>query len=302
MLLEPLGGLAAKRLVVVADGALHFVPFAALPVPGRQEPLLLEHEVVKQPSLQALRALRAKPERAARPGSVALLADAVLQPNDPRLGGAPAAPPDAQRELLRSASDGGRIALERLPYTRDEALAIAELVSPAARLQALDFDASRETALSPELARYKIVHFATHALVNDRQPALSGLVLSLFDRHGQHRDGFLRLHDVYNLRLRAELVVLSACRTALGAEVRGEGLVGLTRGFMYAGAPRVVASLWDVQDRATAELMKRFYARMLQHGETPAAALRSAQLALLSDPRFSSPHAWAGFELIGEWR
>jgi CHAT domain-containing protein len=123
---------------------------------------------------------------------------------------------------------------------------------------ALDFEASRETVLSEPLRQARVVHFATVALMNGEHPELSGLVLSLVDKTGRSRDGFLRLHDVYNLELDADLVVPSACRTAVGRVVRGEGVVSLTRGFMYAGAPRVLASLWDVRDEASSELMKRF--------------------------------------------
>jgi CHAT domain-containing protein len=125
-------------------------------------------------------------------------------------------------------------------------------------------------------------------------------VLSLVSRDGQPQDGFLRPHDIYNMRLAADLVVLSACRTALGRDVRGEGLVGLTRGFMYAGAPRVAASLWDVRDQQTADLMTRFYQFVLKDGLRPAAALRAAQLAMLKDPARRAPSHWAGFILQGE--
>src|SRR5205823_10284911 len=143
----------------------------------------------------------------------------------------------------------------------------AKLAGRETTALALDFDASRETVLQPGLSRYRIVHFATHSVLNNEHPELSGVVLSLVDSKGRQQNGFLRLYDVYNLRLGADLVVLSACQTALGGEIRGEGLIGLTRGFLYAGAPRVVASLWEVDDRTSAELMKRFYEAMLLHKE-----------------------------------
>ena len=109
------------------------------------------------------------------------------------------------------------------------------------------------------------------------------------------------MNDIYEMKLNADLVVLSACETALGKEIQGEGLLGLTRGFMYAGSPRVVASLWKVDDRSTAELMSRFYEDMLQNKLTPAAALRAAQLSLLQNPRWSHPYYWAPFIFQGEW-
>lgn len=127
-------------------------------------------------------------------------------------------------------------------------------------------------------------------------------MLSLVDEKGRPQNGFLRLYDLYNLKLSADLVVLSACQTALGKQIRGEGLVGLTRGFMYAGAPRVVSSLWQIDDRASAEFMKRFYEGMLGQKQRPAAALRAAQISMQKDPRWNSPHYWAAFTLQGEWR
>jgi CHAT domain-containing protein len=152
------------------------------------------------------------------------------------------------------------------------------------------------------LERYRIIHFATHGIVNARQPELSAVVFSLFDRLGRRQDGFLRLHDVYNLSLAADLVVLSGCQTAVGKELRGEGLLGLTRGFMYAGARAVVASLWQVDDESTAELMKRFYRGMLKEHRRPADALRAAQLEMSQDKRWAAPFYWAGFVIQGEWK
>lgn len=152
------------------------------------------------------------------------------------------------------------------------------------------------------MSQYRIIHFATHGILNSKHPELSGIVLSLFDDKGMPQNGFLRLHDVFNLNLQAELVVLSACKTGLGGEVRGEGLVGLTRGFMYAGSPRVVVSLWSVDDQATSELMKVFYKKMLQEGLKPAAALRTAQLEIWRTQKYAAPYYWAAFTLQGEWR
>ena len=137
---------------------------------------------------------------------------------------------------------------------------------------------------------FRIIHFATHGWLNSDRPELSGVVLSLVNQKGQTQDGVLRLHEIYNLQLNADLVVLSACGTALGKEVRGEGLIGLTRGFMYAGAPRVAATLWKVDDAATAELMSNFYRFMLKEKLSPAAALRAAQLELLKQKRWHAPY------------
>jgi CHAT domain-containing protein len=189
-----------------------------------------------------------------------------------------------------------------LRFSRTEAEQIARLASSGGVLKALDFDASRETALRSELGQYRIVHFATHSVLNNEHPELSGVVLSLVDRYGRPRDGFLRLYDIYNLDLRADLVVLSACQTALGEEIRGEGLIGLTRGFLYAGAPRVVATLWKIDDRTTAEVMQRFYEQMLGRGRRPPDALRAAQIELWKMRGWDAPYYWAAFTLEGEWR
>ena len=169
-------------------------------------------------------------------------------------------------------------------------------------MMAVDFKASLKTATDPELSHYRIVHFATHGLLNSEHPELSGLVLSLVDQQGRPQDGFLQLQDIYNLNLPADLVVLSACETGLGKEIRGEGLMGLTRGFMYAGASRVIASLWKVDDVATAELMERLYHGMLTKGLQPAAALRQSQIEMWKQKRWESPYYWAAFVIQGEWR
>ena len=152
------------------------------------------------------------------------------------------------------------------------------------------------------MSKYRYVHFATHGFIDSERPDLSAIVLSLVDEQGKPQDGFLRAHDIYNLNLPAELVVLSACETGLGKQIKGEGLVGLTQGFMYAGARRVVVSLWSVNDKATADLMARFYRGMLREKKTPAAALRGAQVEMSRQRQWQSPYYWAAFTLQGEWR
>src|SRR5207245_2376004 len=252
MLLAPLARhLGRERVVIVPDGVLQYVPFAALPWPAETAggapgalaaPLVAAHEVVLLPSASVLGALRTEAARRPRaPKLLAIVADPVLEPDDPRLA-------QARSHLAAEARDAPLPPFSRLPFSRVEADAITALVAPAALRRAVGFEASREGVLGPALADSRIVHFATHATVDDQYPERSALILSRFDSEGHPRDGFLRLPDVYGLRLAAELVVLSGCRTALGKDVRGEGLVGLVRGFMYAGTPRVVATLWSVDD------------------------------------------------------
>jgi CHAT domain-containing protein len=316
MLLGPVAGqLGSKRLLIVADGALQYVPFAALPDPASgasaDDPLIVRHEVVLSPSASAVAVLRSERRDSGRPAKkVAIIADPVFSADDPRVnrqavGRTAAAPPpaaSASGDVLRSGADLGISSFRRLRFSREEAQTIASLTQAHERLQAVGFDASRATALTADLSQFGIVHFSTHGLLNNTHPELSGLVLSLYDERGQPQDGFLRLHDIYTLRLNADLVVLSACETALGREIRGEGLIGLARGFMYAGASRVVASLWNVEDQATAALMKEFYQGMLAKGDSPAAALRAAQLSMWRGKRWRTPYYWGAFVLQGEWR
>ncbi len=314
LLLAPAARLLGDRpLLVVADGALQYIPFAALPIPGSSAPLATRHEVVSLPSASALVALRREVRgRPRAPQTLAVFADPVFQATDERLTHSPQGPRQltlaARRDGGWSPGDprqeggAGLASFGRLPSSAKEAQTISALVPPGKLFLATGFAATRARALSPELANFRNLHFATHGVLDSRRPELSKLVLSLYDEHGRAQNGFLPLNDIYNLRLNADLVVLSACRTALGQEIRGEGLVGLTRGFMYAGAARVLASLWSVEDRATAELMGELYRGMLRRGLSPAAALRRAQLAMLKSPGRRAPFYWAGFSLQGEWR
>jgi CHAT domain-containing protein/Tfp pilus assembly protein PilF len=318
MVLGPVAGrLSNQRLLIVADGALQYVPFAALPAPevGHKSPeddrpLMIDHEIVSLPSASVMAVLRK--ELGGRPAAeklVAVLADPVFDAQDPRLKRQPVAtqgraplPAELERAVRSAGLADDRGALSRLPFTRDEADAILALAPARDSARALDFKASRATVTAAELGRYRIVHLATHGVLNTEHPELSGLVLSLVDDRGNAQDGFLRLHEVYNLRWPADLVVLSACQTALGAEIKGEGLVGLTRGFMYAGAERVLASLWNVNDSATAVFMTEFYQGLFTRRLTPAAALRAAQIEMWKRKSWRSPYFWAGFVLQGEWR
>lgn len=303
-----------QPLLVVSDGALQYIPFSALPVPGTTRLLIQKHKVVNLPSASVLDVHRAEiRDRPAAPLTLAVLADPVFQEDDDRLARLPRPGDDvADRSFTSRGMETGLGAereseadLEsflRLRHSKREADEIVSLLPADQTFKAVGLDASRATALSGRLAEYRNVHFATHGLVRSDHPGLSSLVLSLYDEKGEPVDGFLRLNDIYNLELRADLVVLSACRTALGKEIRGEGLIGLTRGFMYAGASRVLATLWSVDDRATADFMKHFYRAMLNGKLSPAEAVRQAQLAMMARPNRKAPYFWAGFSLQGEWK
>ncbi len=319
--------LRAKRLLIVADGALQYIPFQALPSPVARRPvgdqtdaspanadaslpLMASFEVVNQSSASSLTALREETRRRIpAPRALAILADPVFEKDDPRLqpaddaitGGALFPATELSRAIGDTGLSSGEDNIPRLPASQAEAEAITRAAPRGEVFKAVGFDASRSTVLNKNLDQYRIVHFATHGILDNQHPELSGVVLSLFDRQGKRQDGFLRLHDIYNLNLPAELVVLSACNTGLGQDVRGEGLIGLTRGFMYAGAASVVASLWTVDDKATSELMSHFYRGMLKDGLPPAAALRQAQIAMWQQKRWRAPYYWAAFTLQGEY-
>jgi CHAT domain-containing protein len=301
-----------KRLLIVADGALQTIPFGALLVPGaaqiegRSQLLIERHPIIYLPSASVGATLRNEkpPEPFTRSPLIAVVADPVFEASDPRVqrtGGS--LPPEKEiirGPLVRSVRDLGLDHLDRLPFSRQEVEAIQALWRPGEVLQALDFAASRDVLSDQRWQQAAILHFATHSLLDDRQPELSGLVFSLVGPDGTPRtDGFLRLHDVYALDLKADMVVLSACQTATGKELRGEGLLGLTRGFMSIGVPQVVSSLWKVDDRATAELMTRLY-RNLFDGKRPPEALQEAQKSMASDPHWGNPVLWAGFIFLGD--
>lgn len=306
MVLTPVANeLRNKRLVIVADGVLQYVPFAALPAADNR-PLILNNELVSLPSASAFAVQRENlANRTLAPKTIAVIADPVFSTADPRLkkGAGSGAAHTGTRIIEHGPGNaaGGQLSIGRLPFTRWEADQILAVARAGSNLKALDFRANRTMATSGELSQYRYVHFATHGYLDTTRAGLSAIVLSLFDEHGKPQDGFLRTHDVYNLRLPAELVVLSACETGLGKDVRGEGLEGLTRGFMYAGARRVVVSLWNVNDKATATLMQRLYVEMLKSNKRPAAALRAAQIELLRTRQWQSPYYWAAFVMQGEW-
>jgi len=314
MLLGPVASLlGTKRLLVIPDGSLAYVSFAALPNPSASKcgsRLVACHEFAYLPSASTLAVLRQEVEhRPTPPAAVAVFADPVFDKADDRIrrgsGALKTNQPSENAKIAKQAlRDAGFLEegspLGRLPFSRQEAEWISALTPPSDTLKALGFKANLATVTSGELSRYRILHFATHGLVNPKRPYLSGLLLSLVDEQGKPQDGFLSLNQIYNLNLPADLVFLSACQTAMGKEVKGEGIVGLTRAFMYAGTPRVIASLWKVDDAATAEMVKLFYEAMLKQKRRPSAALQLAQLRMSKHQLWNSPYYWAGFILQGE--
>ncbi len=297
MLLAPIAAkIQNKRLAIVADGVLQLIPFTALPK-------IEANEIVNLPSAGVLAEIRRNAgDRKTATKTIAIFADPIFEANDSRLSNSDGRTEKSAEltKVLRDFNVGET--LPRLLSSREEARNISSLVPKTEFEMKTDFEANRENASSEILSNYRILHFATHGLLDTAHPEFSGLVFSLYDKNGKPQEGFLRLDQIYNLNLNSDLVVLSACQTALGKDVRGEGLIGLTRGFMYAGARRVVASLWKVDDAATAEFMKRFYQNLLQKKLAPASALRQAQLEMKRIPRFKSAYFWAGFTLQGDWK
>ena len=332
-LLTPVKSLLQKRKIwIVSDGSLQQIPFAALPDPLKTSaatttnstrsthhrspitPLIVEHELATLPSASTVAWLRkAIATRPPATNGIAVIADPVFSASDERVKGFAPKPeskpatfiqrlrvaPDLEQALRDLSGMAESSTLNRLPASRDEAIAIARL-APERNLIALDFDANRQLVVNGGLSNYRYLHFATHAYVDDVFPGLSGLVLSLVDRTGKDQPGDLRLADIYKLRLNADLVVLGGCRTGLGKQLRGEGISGLTRGFIYAGVPRVVVSSWDVPDRETAQLMQRFYWHLLKEKLPTSEALRRAQLEMWERAETSAPFFWAAFSLQGD--
>ncbi|MEH1933278.1 MAG: CHAT domain-containing tetratricopeptide repeat protein [Nostoc sp.] len=323
LILAPVSAkLGKKRLVIVADGVLEEIPFTALSEPNQisqlekspqtgksnYQPLLVYHEIVNLPSVTAIATHREDlNKRQAAPKTLAVLADPVFAANDDRFTGKPPTlGPELnleQSSLQQSARNLNRAGWGRLLGTRTEAEQILKLVPASESLYAFDFDANYNLATSPKLKQYRFILFATHGFADPINPESSGIVLSQINKEGKpNLPSILRLRDIFNLDLDADLVVLSACETGLGKDVQGEGLVGLTRGLMYAGAKSAVVSLWQVNDTATSQLMPQFYTAMLQQKASPTTALREAQLKLWQQENWRNPYYWAAFTLQGEWR
>jgi CHAT domain-containing protein len=334
-IVEPASPLVkTSRLLIVADGALNYVPFPALVTAAPPTPadfstlpyLLKTNDSLFAPSASVVAAIRQQRASAAdnRAGGMLVVADPVFDASDTRARGSKVAATqqpdaDAARGLsfgsaLADVSEGGKAAssssgaqrgvLVRLAGTRSEAQQISKLATAAGRKTDvwLDMEANEAKVEESDLRQYRVLHFATHGLLNTERPQFTGVVLSLVgNREGA--DGFLRTDEVFNLRLSSPLVMLSACETGLGREKRGEGVIGLTRAFMYAGAPAVGVSLWSVADRSTSDLMADFYKNLLTGtGQQPTAALRSARLNMIAGKKYSAPFYWAPFVLVGDWR
>lgn len=320
-----------KRLLVVPDGALNYVPFEALTTSPANVDfsvasyLIKTNEIVYAPSASVIGAIRQQSNKASG-RSVLIVADPVFNSRDTRArtvtaSATPAAGnetrggmalesaifdvtgQDASMSAATATADVRGLRLARLPGTRTEADEISKLVKTAGGTADLwlDLNASEESIETRDINKYRVIHIATHGLLNADRPQFTGVVLSLIGN--KTADGFLRTDEVFNLRLGAPLVMLSACETGLGKEKRGEGVLGLTRAFLYAGAPTVGVSLWSVADKSTADLMTEFYKRLLASDSvSSSAAMREAQLSMINGKKYAAPFFWAPFVLVGDWR
>ncbi|HEU5238793.1 MAG TPA: CHAT domain-containing protein, partial [Pyrinomonadaceae bacterium] len=311
--------IADKRVLVVADGALNYIPFEALIKNSDGADyaslnyLVKTNEIVYSPSASVIAAIR---NSAAGSGgkNVLLVADPVFSADDPRArGSGPASSSGETRglglgleaavnDIAGSSTSTGGLRLARLAGTRTEADEISKIAKGGGAQAELwtDLNANEDNVRTRDLTSYRYVHVATHGLLDAERPQFTGVVLSLVGN--KTNDGFLRTDEIFNLKLGAPLVMLSACETGLGKEKRGEGVIGLTRAFMYAGAPTVGVSLWSVADKSTAELMTDFYKRLLTGSSSPAASMRAAQVAMIDGKKYSAPFYWAPFVLVGEWK
>jgi CHAT domain-containing protein len=318
LILSPVAAELNKRhVIIVADGDLNYIPFQVLPMPSDvNETFVDNHEITNAHSASILGELQQEAARRQPAAKVlAAFGNPAFEPNYTQSGVANGGEqlatmqgPEAERgryavrDLELNGDTFDPAVIKPLVYAKRELANLVEITAGEETFVATDYAATREQLLKTDLTQYAIIHFATHGWLDPKQPENSCLVLSTVDPDGRARDGFVRLQNIYELRVPVKLVVLSACRTALGKDVRGEGLMSLTYGFMYAGASSVVASLWKVDDEATAELMKQFYNNMLHDGMTPSEALRAAQNSIRQRPEWRSPYYWAAFTLQGEYR
>lgn len=306
LVLPAINEIQEKRLLVVPDKILHFLPFASL-VDENDLPLIVKHELVYLPSASFVVSLRQKEtnQKEQTNKSILIVADPVFNESDSRISKKDSK--DEKKienqtdfELEMALRDFSNI--NRLPYTREEGYNIKKLFNSPHTEMLLDFDANLEKLKILNLQQFPFLHFSTHTLINEKNPELSGLLLSMVDENGNKKSGILTVNQILNLNLNADLVVLSACKTALGKPSGQEGLVGLTRSFFYAGSRKVMGSLWNVSDKGTNELMTRFYTYITKDKLKPIVALREAQKSMLKDKNWNNPFYWAAFQIYGDWR
>jgi CHAT domain-containing protein len=291
ILLNPIADdIQNKRLLVVAQGFLQYVPFAALFNPNSQNYLIESNEIISLPSASALNFLRQNSDKTPDK-TVAIFADPIYSPSDGRI---------LNKNKLHIKSDSPSY-LPRLFASKFEAENIASFANPEKVLLRMNEEANRDVVFNSKLQNYRILHFATHALIDDKRPELSSIALSFYDAEGNKSYGYFRANDILRLNLNADLVVLSSCRSGTGKQVKGEGIVSFTHSFFSVGAKRMISSVWDVKDKVAAEIMTKFYRGHLSEGKPVSIALREAQLEIMQDTRWKQPFYWSAFVMQGDW-
>lgn len=304
-----------KRLLIVPDGKLKYFPVSALPFPvtdaqkDANKPFLMTNEILYEPSATTLELLLKLPQdHQASKKNLLIFSDPVVSRNDKRISNAKIVETKSTKPFQRSVSENlpkpttTIDSLQRLYASGNEAESLLATFGFNSTTIISGFDANRQNLMNFDLENYKIIHFATHGSLDENRPELSGIVLSRFDEKGDQMEGLVRLQDIYSLNLSANLVVLSACDTGIGKDIKGEGLMSLTNAFLQNGAKSVVSSRWKVDDFAALELMEDFYQILSNEQITPSQALRKAQINMLKDSRFNSPYYWAAFTIQGDFR
>jgi len=298
MIVRPLEPWLAElpRWIVVPDGALDYVPFAALRTGDTAGSfVVMRHDIALAPAAWTLNATVTRETSHVSRGLL-LVADPVYQPDDPRLAGVKGSR-TALRAEVESTLNATHSDYRRLPFTGEEAVQISALFPPADVDKLIGLDATRERLLSLNWSAYRFIHIATHGVVDTQVPQLSALILGSYDSRGAVADDEVRVADLSVQTLAADVVVLSACETALGKEVRSEGLVGLASTMLARGARAVVASLWPVGDEIGKDLMTEFYRQLLDDPLRPEEALGVAMRSLVSSNRSADPALWAAYQV-----
>ncbi|MBI4748198.1 MAG: CHAT domain-containing protein [Acidobacteria bacterium] len=294
-----------SRLIMVRSDVLNWVPLAALPLPEKPVlPLLAQCEISYSPSATfASQLLQRQSKPTQEAGSILVMADPVFTLADSRLPQvARLSGTKSERVEIAEPSNTFRgLRFSRLPASSAEA-ALIERLCKGKVVKKLGFDASRSLLSEGKANQFQMIHIATHSVIREKDPSLSGLLFSLLDSQGKAQDGFLTLMDIAGLPLKTDLVVISACQTADGKLIEGEGPLSFSRAFLLAGARTVVGTQWAVDDKVTSELMKLFYEQLFTYHLPPTQALRKAQLHMLKNPAYQSPEHWAAFECYGDWR
>ncbi|MBI4749704.1 MAG: CHAT domain-containing protein [Acidobacteria bacterium] len=314
-LLDPIRPFLRQKLLIIPADSMFSIPFGILPVsdatnPNQTHYFIELQEISILPSTSLMKYFKPTPLNADSIEHIAVFADPVFSLNDTRMKAISRninqKHGSSQRTLILGRDDSTKpiqttepLTINRLPWTEKEAQRIQRFARNRKVLVKSGADATLSALQALDLEELQILHFATHGLVDQNHPDLSALILSLVDKDGNSMDGFLRGADIVNLRLKTELVVLSACHTGTGKEIPGEGILSLTRNFLMAGSQRVVYTLWAVNDQATTHLMERFYFHLLKEKRTPADALRKAQLDMLRTERWKDPYYWAAFQIQG---